>query len=157
MTTVNVHDGQIFVGQEGVCLISGEMHYWRVDSDNWQAVLSAIKELGIKTIATYIPWQHHEINENTFDFIGKTRGSRNLQGFLELVGENGLWLLIRPGPYIYAEWLNAGVPDRVIQYNKLHPSFKNAAQSYVEAVCKILKPYLATHGGPIVALQADNG
>jgi len=156
MTAVVVRDGQIFVGDEEVCLISGEIHYWRVDSDNWPAVLDAIKALGINTIATYVPWHHHEISENSFDFSGKTRSSRDLESFLELVGNKGLWLLIRPGPYIYAEWLNAGVPDRVIQFNKLHSSFKRAAKSYVEAVCKVLHPFLASNDGPIVALQADN-
>lgn len=156
MSNVEIVNGQIIVGDKTISLISGEMHYWRVDPDNWITIFDSIKDLGIETIATYVPWQHHEVSAGNFDFHGKTRRSRDLIGFLDAVMESGLSLLIRPGPYIYAEWLNAGVPDRVIPFNKLHEKFIEAATIYIEAVVKTIRPYLATNGGPIVALQADN-
>jgi hypothetical protein len=156
MTTISIANNRMTIDEASVSLISGEIHYWRIIPDNWSAALEAIAELGIETIATYVPWQYHETADGIFDFVGSTLPSRNLRGFLDLVKSKRFSLVIRPGPYIHAEWPNAGVPDRVVPYHRMHPVFKDAAQVYVVSVSDVLLPYLATNGGPIIALQADN-
>lgn len=156
MHQVLVKSGRILVDDKPVELISGEFHYWRNDPDHWEGILERIQGLGLKSISSYVPWQYHALQTGSYDFTGETKRSRNLVRFLELVAQAGLWLLIRPGPYIYAEWKNAGVPDWVYPYHRLHPEFMKLTQDYVSAVCEVLRPQLATHGGRIVALQADN-
>ena len=81
---------------------------------------------------------------------------RNLTGFLDLLTEMGFWIIIRPGPYIYSEWTNAGVPDEAARYHRLHPEFLHLASRYMESVVPVLKPYFATNGGRIILFQADN-
>jgi hypothetical protein len=67
-----------------------------------------------------------------------------------------LYLLLRPGPYIASEWRNCGIPDHATGYHKLHPEFLERAETYIEAVCNVIKPYLVTNGGPIILVQCDN-
>ena len=88
--------------------------------------------------------------------MGTTHPRRDLIGFMELVQREGFWLLIRPGPYIYAEWPNSGLPDRVVRWHRLHAEFQREALAWMTAVAEHIRPWLATNGGPIVLLQADN-
>src|SRR5262249_5640794 len=77
----------------------------------------------------------------------------DLIGFLELAQREGFWVLIRPGPYIYAEWPNSGIPDRVVPYHRLHTTYLEEAQRWIAAVSEVLGPF---QGEPVVLLQADN-
>lgn len=153
---VQLIDRRIQVGEESRSLISGEMHYWRLNSDNWPTILKQIQDLDLNIISTYVPWQYHEIASGQFDFEGRTTSQRDLLRFLEMAAEKDFWVLLRPGPYIYSEWVNMGVPDRVAIYHRLHPKFLQAATSYMRAVVEATRPYLATNNGPVVLLQADN-
>jgi hypothetical protein len=154
--TAYVQDRAVWVGDRRVSLVSGEVHYWRLDPGIWPRVLSAAQELGLRTVASYVQWHFHEVRPGEFDFVGATDRRRNLVAYLDLVRESGLDLIIRPGPYTFAEWDNYGVPDRVAGFHRLHPEFRAAAGRYLEAVCNVLRPYLVGQGGPIVLLQADN-
>ncbi|MEP0766969.1 MAG: beta-galactosidase [Fimbriimonadia bacterium] len=154
--TVRVRDRRIYVDDTPIPLISGEVHYWRLAPARWRAILERVREMGLDTIATYVCWEYHELEPGRYDFTGATEPQRDLVGFLDLVREMGFWLFIRPGPYIYSEWQNAGVPDRVATYHRLSPEYQAEARPWMEAVAAVIKPYLATHGGPIVAFQPDN-
>jgi hypothetical protein len=156
MPAVRIADRRVWVGDESRALLSGEVHYWRLDPRAWPTVLRSCRELGLKVLSTYVCWEFHELAPGEFDFVGTTDPRRNLTGFLELVQREGFWLLIRPGPYIYAEWPNSGLPDRVVQWHRLHPSFQSQALTWMTAVVEQIRPWLATAGGPIVMLQADN-
>lgn len=157
MPKVEVKKNQIWVGSKKHSLLSGEVHYWRLQPSNWKAVLTSVREMGLEQLSTYIPWQYHEVTRGKFDFTGKTAASRDLKGFLELVKEMGFELVIRPGPYIYSEWINDGVPDYAFKYHRLHPLFLEYAETYLKEVLKILKPYFASkRGGNILCIQADN-
>ncbi|MBN1493156.1 MAG: beta-galactosidase [Candidatus Omnitrophica bacterium] len=113
--------------------------------------------MGISVVSTYVPWGYHEYKRGKFDFTGKTEEARNLKAFLQLAKQENFWVIIRPGPYIYSEWKNDGVPDYAYKYHRLHPTFLRYAEIYIKRVCKVLRPFLASHsGGNIIMLQADN-
>jgi len=153
---VTLENGFVSVGERKASLLSGTFHYWRVHPESWSAVLQSIQEMGLETIETYVPWQYHELEPGLYDFSGQTDSRRDLAGFLQLVEAAGLWLIIRPGPYIYSEWVNMGVPDDVLPFHRLHPQFKQRAAAWLENVTSQLLPYLATNGGNIILLQPDN-
>jgi Glycosyl hydrolases family 35 len=153
---VSLQKGRVMVGERTASLLSGAVHYWRLHPNSWENVLKSVKEMGLETIDTYIPWEFHEIERNHFDFSGETDSRRNLSGFMQLTREMGLWVVIRPGPYIYSEWVNMGVPTDVAGYHRLHPEFTARAGEYIRAVSQVLVPYLATNGGHIILVQVDN-
>ncbi|MBN2471519.1 MAG: beta-galactosidase [Anaerolineae bacterium] len=156
MTTVKIAEKKLWVGETAIPLLSGEVHYWRLDPHNWWHVLQAVREVGLKVVATYVCWDFHEIAPGRFDFTGETDPRRNLIGFLELLTAEGFWIILRPGPYIYSEWSNNGVPDHAAQGHRLDPAYLDKAGVYMKAVTEAARPYLATNGGRIIVWQADN-
>ena len=157
MPKVEIKKGKVFVGSKEISLLSGEVHYWRLNPSYWKAILERVREMGLQIISTYIPWDYHEYKRGHFDFTGQTDETRNLKRFLELTREEGFWVIIRPGPYIYSEWPNEGVPQYAYKYHRLHPQFLKYAETYLKKVTDILKPYFASKpGGHIILLQADN-
>lgn len=127
-------------------MIGGEIHYWRVQPRYWDAVLASARALGVEVIGTYVPWQFHETSEGTYDFS-------LLDAFLDAVERHGFKVFARPGPFIYAEWRNMGIPDHAVSYHKLHPEFRRKAARWIAAVMTAIRPRL---GKLIVAVQADN-
>ncbi len=157
MPKVEIRNRSIWVGKKRIPLISGEVHYWRVNPSSWSDILERIREAGIRVVSTYVPWDYHEYKRGKFDFTGLTDRARNLKRFLELTREKKFWVVIRPGPYIYSEWPNEGIPDYAHQYHRLHPKFLAYAKEYLKRVTQVLRPFLATRrGGHILLLQADN-
>ena len=153
---VRLAERRLWVGDESRELLSGEVHFWRLDRGAWDAILEAVARLGLDIISTYVAWNFHELAPGRFDFTGETDPRRDLVGFLELAQKRGFWVLIRPGPYIYAEWPNSGIPDRCVPVHRLHPTFIEAATVWIARISEVIRPFLATHGGPIVMCQADN-
>ncbi|HEY3268340.1 MAG TPA: beta-galactosidase [Armatimonadota bacterium] len=153
---VRLTDGAVRLNGTPVPLFSGEVHYWRLFRERWPRVLQSVKDMGLSGIATYVQWGDAEIAPGDYDFTGRTAPQRDLAGFLELCAEMGLWVVLRPGPYIYAETPNMGVADRAAPYHRLHPMFLSMAREYMAAVTAAAAPFLATRGGPIVVWQADN-
>jgi len=156
MTQVQIIDKKLTLDGEPISMISAEIHYWRLEPSTWPNILEAAVDMGLKTVASYVQWHFHEFEKGRYDFSGETDPKRDLIGYLDLVTDSGLNIFIRPGPYTFAEWDNYGIPDYVAGFNRLHPKFQTAAASYIQAVCQAIEPYMATGGGPIVMLQADN-
>ncbi len=157
MPKVQIRKNEIHVGGKPVSLVSGEVHYWRLNPSYWKEVLDRVREMGLKTIATYIPWDYHEYERGKFDFTGTTDQTRNLKAFLDLTRREKFWVIIRPGPYIYSEWPNEGAPAYAYKHHRLHPQFQQQAMNYLTRVVKVLKPYFATRKkGHIIMLQSDN-
>ncbi len=162
MPPVRIESGTLLVGDLRVPLFMGELHYWRLAPARWPEVLKSCRRLGLETLATYIPWQYHEIAPGRFDFDGSTEPQRSLIAFLDLVAIEGFSLFIRPGPYIYSEWTNAGVPDRVVTLPRCSEEYRREARVWMRAVTDAIRPWFATShakydsGGPIVLFQADN-
>jgi len=156
MAKVTVAENRVLVGDQRITLLSGEVHYWRLNPFWWERILDRVAEMGLKVVATYVPWEYHEYERGKFDFSGQTEPQRNLVGFLQLLQQKGFYAIIRPGPFIYSEWVNAGVPDYAAQYHRLHPKFRELAAPYIQEVSRVLLPFLATRNGPIVLCQVDN-
>ncbi|HEY3476509.1 MAG TPA: beta-galactosidase, partial [Anaerolineales bacterium] len=156
MTTVRIAEKKIWVDDLEIPLLSGEIHYWRLDPANWRPVLRRAREMGLQVIATYVCWDFHEIEPGRYDFRGETDPRRNLLGFLDLLTSEGFWIILRPGPYIYSEWRNNGVPDDAARLHRLDPAFQERARPYMQAVVDAVCSYLATHGGRIILWQAEN-
>ncbi|TMD58460.1 MAG: hypothetical protein E6I87_12375 [Chloroflexi bacterium] len=144
------------MGERSYALLSGEIHYWRTPKLYWRDALARAKDLGLEIIASYACWDHHELAAGRFDLKGDSDPSRDLVGFLQLVKDMRLAIILRPGPYIYSEWRNSGVPERVVKYHRTSSEFREAARGWLEAVLRAARPFLATNGGPIVMVQADN-
>ncbi len=157
MPKVRIKNNEVWVDRKPISLVSGEVHYWRLNPNYWGQVLARVREMGLKTVSTYIPWDYHEYARGRFDFTGETDQTRNLKAFLQLTRRQKFWLIIRPGPYIYSEWPNEGAPQYAYRYHRLHPQFQKYALHYLTQVAGILRPFQATRrGGHIILLQADN-
>ncbi len=153
---IRVENAVLHYEKESIPLLSGEFHYWRVPRENWEAVADKVRELGLNMVASYVPWNYHELSEGVYDFTGKTSPQRDLDGFLTLMQSKGLYVMIRPGPYIYAEWPFGGVPERASKYARLSPEFLKMSRHYIDAVSQIIVPHQITRGGTVIVCQADN-
>ncbi|TDT27519.1 beta-galactosidase [Streptomyces sp. BK208] len=138
-------------------VLSGSLHYFRVHPDQWADRLERVAALGLNTVDTYVPWNFHERRpgEARFD------GWRDLARFAGLAQRTGLDLMLRPGPYICAEWDNGGLPAWLTGVPGMRP--RTSHRPYLDAVGRwfdVLVPRIAAlqavHGGPVVAVQIEN-
>lgn len=154
-------------------LVSGEFHYFRVPPEDWARRMRLFREAGGNCIATYVPWLIHEPQEGQICFGDQPK--RDLARFLETARQQGLMVVLRPGPYQYSELVHSGLPrwlvedypqllardarGRVIHESSisyLHPLFLEKARRYYRAFAQVVRPYLASNGGPVCMLQVDN-
>jgi len=153
---VEISENGFQVAGKRIDFISGEFHYWRVKKENWPKVLQRLREMGVRVVSTYVPWNFHEV-DGEFDFEGETDKQRDLNGFIDLAKKEGFPMLLRPGPYIYAEWLYAGATAEAFKHHRFSEEFKRMASRYIDAVSRTsIVPNLATKGGPIFVVQVDN-
>ena len=139
-------------------LISGEIHYARVPKKYWRHRIQMAKAMGCNAIATYVFWNYHETEKGKFDF---TTENRNVSEFIRLVQEEGLKLLLRPGPYVCGEWDLGGIPPYLLSIPDIKlrcsdPRYMSAVERYIGALAKEITPHLITRGGPIILLQLEN-
>ena len=134
----------------------GEFHYWRTPPEAWERVFSSIKSLGFNTVSTYVPWDFHEIVPRRYDLTGRLSPARDLLRWLRLAKKNRLQVILRPGPYIYAEWNDGGPPSRMKKFPRLSPEFLREAAHWIHAVGHAVAGHLVSRGGPIVAMQVCN-
>lgn len=139
-------------------LISGEMHPARIPHMYWQHRIQMAKAMGCNTVALYVFWNYHEPIQGKFDF--KTE-NRNIAEFIRLCQKEGMWVLLRPGPYVCAEWDLGGLPAWLlktpdIKLRCMDPRYMAAVKSYVSAISREIKPLLCTNGGPILMVQVEN-
>jgi beta-galactosidase len=139
-------------------LISCEMHPARIPVEYWSHRIQMAKAMGCNTIAAYIFWNYHEPTEGRFDF---TTGNHDIAKFFKLVQAEGLHAIVRPGPYVCAEWDFGGIPpyllkDPELRVRSMYPRYMQAAERYMAAFAKVIKPALVTNGGPVVLLQVEN-
>jgi beta-galactosidase len=153
-----ISGGEFVYDGKPVKIHSGEMHFARVPREYWQHRLRMIKAMGLNTVATYVFWNHHEMAPGVWDF--KTE-NRDIHEFIRLAGEEGLMVILRPGPYACAEWEYGGYPwwltrnpDLVIRSN--NKPFLDSCQVYITKLMEQVKDLQVSKGGPLIMIQAEN-
>ncbi|XP_061926003.1 beta-galactosidase-1-like protein isoform X2 [Entelurus aequoreus] len=137
--------------------ISGSIHYSRVPRFYWKDRLLKMYMTGLNAIQVYVPWNFHETLEGIHNFSG----DRDLEHFLDLANQTGLLVILRPGPYICAEWEMGGLPAWLLK--KTNIVLRSSDADYLQAVTNWfavllpkLKPWLYVHGGNIISVQVEN-
>jgi beta-galactosidase len=156
--TFEIRDGQFRYDGQPTQIHSGEMHYARVPHEYWRHRLKMLKAMGLNTVATYVFWNYHHPTPGVWDF--KT-GSHNLVEFLKTAQEEGLFVILRPGPYACAEWEFGGYPwwlqqnkDLVIRAN--NQPFLDSCNVYLRKLAGQVKGYQVSKGGPVIMTQVEN-
>jgi beta-galactosidase len=139
-------------------IISGEIHPARIPAEYWRHRIRMAKAMGCNTIAAYIFWNYLEPSEGVYDF---STGNHNVRKFIEIVKEEGMWLILRPGPYVCAEWELGGIPPYLlripdIKVRCMDPRYMAAVQRYLSKLAAEIKPGLISNGGPVLMLQVEN-
>nr|WP_244960864.1 beta-galactosidase family protein [Pseudoclavibacter chungangensis] len=137
-------------------IVSGALHYFRVHEEQWADRIARLVALGVNTLDTYVAWNAHERTEGDVDFTGRS----DLGRFLDLAADAGLDIVVRPGPYICAEWNNGGLPawltHRVQQPRSTEAAYLEATERWFDRLLPIVAERQATRGGRVVAVQVEN-
>lgn len=138
-------------------MISGEMHYPRVPREAWRARMKMAKAMGLNTIGTYVFWNLHEPQKGKFDFSG----NNDIAEFVKIAKEEGLWVILRPSPYVCAEWEFGGYPywlqnEKGLIVRSKETQYLKEYENYIKEVGKRLAPLQINHGGNILMVQIEN-
>ncbi len=148
---------QFYLDGEPFKIYSGAMHYFRTLPEYWEDRLLKLKSAGFNTVETYVCWNLHEPQQGVFDFSGML----DIVRFIETAKSLGLYAIVRPGPYICAEWDFGGLPawllaDKNIELRCNNEAYLKYVRAYLEKLFSLLKPLFITNGGNILALQVEN-
>ncbi len=150
-------DGSFTFDGKPAVIISGSIHYPRVPRAYWRDRIRKAKAMGFNCIGTYVFWNAHEKKPGEFDFSGNL----DIAAFARTCQEEGMWLIVRPGPYVCSEWDFGGMPawllkDPEMQVRTNDPKFLEATARYMMAVGEQLKELQVSRGGPIIQVQVEN-
>lgn len=137
-------------------ILSGAIHYFRIDPDDWYHSLFNLKALGFNTVETYVPWNAHEPHKGQFDFSDRL----DLERFIQTAQSLGLYMIVRPSPFICAEWEFGGLPawllEEDMRIRSSDPAFIEVVSHYYDRLLGILTRYQVDQGGPILMMQVEN-
>ncbi|GES29858.1 beta-galactosidase family protein [Streptomyces angustmyceticus] len=138
-------------------ILSGAFHYFRTHPRDWRDRLTRMRAMGLNTVETYVAWNFHQPYEKKADFTGW----RDVAAFIRTADEAGLKVIVRPGPYICAEWDFGGLPawllkDKDAPLRRSDPAFERAVDAWFAELLPRLVDLQATRGGPVIALQVEN-
>ncbi|KAK9165112.1 hypothetical protein Scep_000303 [Stephania cephalantha] len=157
--TVTYDGRSIMIDGKRDLFFSGSIHYPRIPTENWGKILDKAKHGGLNVIQTYVFWNIHEPVQGQFDFVG----NKDIVKFIKLIQEKGMYVTLRLGPFIEAEWNYGGfpfwlreVPDIIFRTN--NEPFKKHMQKFVERIVKMMKDekLFYPQGGPIILAQIEN-
>ncbi|KAJ2616602.1 Beta-galactosidase-1-like protein [Coemansia sp. RSA 1285] len=139
-------------------LVAGAIHYPRSTPGMWDSLMKKAKAGGINTIDTYVFWNMHERTKGVYDFA---TDRANLPQFLETARRNGLFVMLRIGPFVCAEWNYGGFPQWLrhedgIVFRTYSAPFMEHMRRFVAKVVAVAAPFMPERGGPVVALQIEN-
>ncbi|MGN6761932.1 MAG: glycoside hydrolase family 35 protein [Leifsonia sp.] len=157
MNTFEIAGDDFLLDGEPHRILSGALHYFRVHPDDWADRIHKARLMGLNTIETYVPWNAHEPQEGEW----RADGPLDLDRFLRAIADEGMHAIVRPGPYICAEWDNGGLPawlftDPEVGIRRSEPKFVAALKRYLQNVLDIVRPLQITEGGPVVLVQVEN-
>lgn len=155
--TFALGDSTFLLDNKPFQIISGEIHYPRVPREAWRQRMQMAKAMGLNTIGTYVFWNLHEPEKNKFDFSG----NNDIAEFVRIAKEEGLWVILRPSPYVCAEWEFGGYPywlqnEKGLIVRSKESQYLKEYETYIKAVGKQLAPLQINHGGNILMVQVEN-
>lgn len=155
--TFSIEGEHFMLDGKPIILRSGEMHYPRVPPEHWRDRFRKAKAMGLNAITTYVFWNLHEKQPGRFDFSG----GLDVVRFAKVAQEEGLLLIVRPGPYICTEWDFGGIPswllrEKDMQVRTKDARFLSASAAYIKEVGKRLVPLEINKGGNIIMVQVEN-
>ncbi len=138
-------------------IISGAVHYFRNMPDTWSDIFKKMKAMGLNCVETYCAWNMHEKHPGEFDFTKNL----NIGEFIRAAQREGLLVIVRPGPYICAEWEFGGLPWWIQTFDDMeircsNPTYMKYFERYLERLFDEVRPLLFTNGGPIIMMQCEN-
>lgn len=150
-------DGRFLLDGKPFQIISGEMHYPRIPRAYWRARFRMARAMGLNTITTYVFWNEHEPQPGVYDFTGQ----RDVAEFIREAQSEGLYVILRPGPYVCAEWEWGGYPAWLLKQHGIvvrstDPRFMAPTRRWLLRLGKELAPLQIGNGGPIIAVQVEN-
>jgi beta-galactosidase len=156
-STFAIGDSDFLLDGKPFQIKAGEMHPGRIPHEYWAGRLKMAHAMGINTLSIYVFWNQYEPREGQYDFTGDA----DIAQFVRLAQKEGLWVILRPGPYVCAEWEFGGYPwwllkNRDLKVRSQDPRFLAAAATYMNKLGQQLAPLQITHGGPIIMVQVEN-
>lgn len=164
LTQAKENGGTFTVG-ENTFLLNGkpfvvkaaELHYPRIPRPYWEHRIRMCKALGMNTVCLYVFWNIHEQREGQFDFTG----NNDVAEFCRIAQKNGMYVIVRPGPYVCAEWEMGGLPwwllkKKDIRLREQDPYFMERVRLFEKEVGRQLAPLTIQNGGPIIMVQVEN-
>ena len=157
MGILTYKDTQFYLDGEPFVVISGTLHYFRIPRAYWHDRMLKLYECGFNTVETYTCWNLHERKEGEFDFSGNL----DIVAFIEEAEKIGLNVILRPGPYICAEWDLGGLPSWLLNYENMplrcyDELFLSKLKPYYNELLSRVRPHLASNGGSIFMMQIEN-
>lgn len=155
--TFTTGDKTFLLNGEPFIVKAAEVHYPRIPQPYWEHRIKMCKALGMNAVCIYIFWNIHEQKEGQFDFTG----NNDIAAFCRLAQKNGMYVIVRPGPYVCAEWEMGGLPwwllkKKDIKLRERDPYFMERVKIFEEKVGEQLKPLTIQNGGPIIMIQVEN-
>jgi beta-galactosidase len=155
--TFVVQHGQFVLDGKPFQVISGEMHYQRIPREYWRERFRMAKAMGLNTVTTYVFWNVHEPRPGVYDFSG----INDVAEFVRQAQQEGLWVILRPGPYACAEWEFGGYPawllkDHALEVRSRDAKFLDPARRWIQRLGQEVAPLQIGYGGPIVLVQVEN-
>jgi beta-galactosidase len=140
---------------------SAELHPARIPAEYWLHRIRMAKAMGMNTIALYVMWNYHETSAGAFDFVS---GNRDIGAFIGACQAESMWVLLRPGPYVCAEWDLGGLPSSLLAEPAMRlrtdsasePRYMAAVARYIRALAVSIAPLMIAAGGPILMIQIEN-
>lgn len=154
---LEIKNKKFYMDSKPFDIYSGAMHYFRTVPEYWEDRLTKLKAAGFNTVETYVCWNLHEKKPGKFDFSGIL----DIEKYLEIAQKVGLYAIVRPGPYICAEWDFGGLPawllkDKNMQIRCMYPDYLKCVERFYKELLARLVPHLESHGGNIIAMQVEN-
>lgn len=150
-------NGTFLLDDKPFVVKAAELHYPRIPRPYWENRIQLCKALGMNTVCLYVFWNAHEAQPGEFDFTGQN----DLAEFIRLCDKNGMKVILRPGPYVCAEWEMGGLPwwllkKKDIQLRENDPYFLERVSIFEDAVARQVADLTVDKGGPIIMIQVEN-
>ena len=154
--SVSLDERGIRIGDSYQTLLCASLFSFRIPRAHWAQRIHALKRSGYNCVDIYFPWNYYEQEDGSFDFTGE----RDIKEFLSLLAKEGIWAIVRPGPYICSEWTGGAIPARILESDMpirvAGGKFMEEVKKWYHAVLPQITPFEYGKGGTVILCQLDN-